>query len=105
MCEEETTLREVVRANSDQLLIELMPLKRAIQKERFLEILREEATEMARERGHLLGGWERLDKDTWSARCIHCQWVVHASSRIYGLAGRHLCPHANEEYLFPNNSL
>lgn len=103
MHEEETTLRKVIRADSDQLLIELMPLRKAIPKERFLEILREEATEMARERGHLLGGWERIDEDTWSTRCIHCQGVVHASSRIYGLAGHQLCLHANEEYLFSNN--
>jgi hypothetical protein len=100
---EETLLRKVIRADSDQLLIELMPLRKSIQKERLLEILREEATGMARERGHLLGGWERIDEDTWSARCIHCQWVVHASSRIYGLAGHHLCPHANEEYLLKNS--
>lgn len=103
MHKEETTLRKVIRADSDQLLIELMPLRKAIPKERFLEILREEATGMARERDHLLGGWERIDEDTWSARCIHCQWIVHASSRIYGVAGRHLCPHAYEEYLSSNN--
>lgn len=103
MHEEETSLRKVIRADSDQLLIELMPLRKAIPKERFLEILREEATGIARELGHLLDGWERIDENTWSARCLHCQLVVHASSRIYGLAGCHLCPHANEEYLFSNN--
>jgi hypothetical protein len=52
--------------------------------------LRQEATEEARAKGHLLGGWtpHRLG---WGAFCLHCGLFILVAHRVYGLASAQLC--------------
>lgn len=54
--------------------------------------LRQEASQAARDKGHLLGGWtpHRLG---WGAFCLHCGLfiLVAEGNRVYGLASPQLC--------------
>ena len=50
--------------------------------------LRQEATELARSKGHLLGGWAP-HRVGWGCRCLLCNsfFLAAEGNRIYGLAG------------------
>jgi hypothetical protein len=50
--------------------------------------LRQEASELARSKGHVMGGWVK-HKLGWGGRCLHCNLfiLVAEGNRIYGLAG------------------